>query len=102
MISVSIFLMIKFMSYTEISKKIEKSKYGDSIVLLSQYSYGIYLSHYLVLFNLKRFIMNYIDYASQNSIIWIPLLVIITLISSFIILWILNKIPYLKKVTGAN
>ena len=98
-ISVCIFLMFKYLSKTEIFKKIE-DKYGNIIISLSKYSYGIYLCHYLVLFNIKLFLSSYIDLTVQNSIIWIPLLVAVTLIISVLILWILNKIPYVKNITG--
>jgi surface polysaccharide O-acyltransferase-like enzyme len=103
LISVCVFLMVKFMSNTYPFKKIENSKFGDGIVVLSRYSYGIYLCHYLVLFHMKKFkLLYYVDFPHQNSLIWIPLLVIIVLTISFIKLWILNKVPYLNKVTGVN
>lgn len=102
MISISVFLTVKFLSYTELFKKMENGRVGETIVLLSRYSYGIYLCHYLVLFKVKRTVLSFTDFTHQNSAIWIPLLVIITFSVSFAILWILNKIPYLKKVTGAS
>lgn len=79
-----------------------KSKYGDAIITLSKYSYGIYLCHYLVFFYLKRLIIPYVNLLSLNSIIAIPLLVAVILTISMIILWILNKIPYVNRITGVN
>ena len=101
-ISVSIFLMVKFMSDTQVFKKMEAGRLGTVITTISKYSFGIYLCHYLVLYHLKRNIIYLIDFSHQNSIIWIPLFVVITLVISFAILWILNHVPYLKKVTGIS
>ena len=100
-ISVSTFLMFKYLSNTEFFKKIE-SKFGDAIITLSKYSYGIYLSHYLALFYFIRFINPYVNLLSLNSIIAIPILVAIILTASMTILWILNKIPYVNRITGVN
>lgn len=100
-ISVLIFLMFKYLSNTEFFKKIE-DKYGDIFLTFSKYSYGIYLCHYLVLYHFKWFINPYVNLSSLNSIIAVPVLVIITLMISMLILWILNKIPYLNKITGAS
>lgn len=100
-ISASIFLMFKYLSNTESFKKIN-SKYGDPIITLSKYSYGIYLCHYLVFFYLKRLLIPYVNLLSLNSIIAIPILVAIILTISMIILWILNKIPYINRITGVN
>ncbi len=102
LISVCVFLMFKFLSYTEFFKKIENSKYEDLIVTLSRYSYGIYLCHYIILFQIKRSMVSIIPVHNQNSIIMIPLLVLLTLIGSTLILYILNRIPYLNKITGIN
>ena len=98
-ISVLIFLLFKFLSKTEIFKKIE-DRYGNTITTLSRYSYGIYLSHYLILYYLKSYILTYVNFSAQNSIIWIPLLAIVIFMISFSILWLLNKIPFMKKITG--
>lgn len=99
-ISVCIFLLFKYLSKMDSFIKIEKAKFGKAIVSLSKLSYGIYLSHYLVLFILKRFIDMFVDISSLNSAIWIPILVVITLIISVLILKILNEIPYINKMTG--
>ena len=99
-LSASIFILFKSMSKIQFFRNVEKSKYGDVIVSLSGYSYGIYLIHYLVLYILKRKIVIICDYTQQSPLIWIPLLVLITLIISLAILMILDRIPYLRKVTG--
>lgn len=101
MISVFVFLMFKYLSKTELFKKIER-KFGSAIITLSKFSYGIYLCHYIVLLYLKRFVFTFINLSSLNSIVAIPALVILTLTISMLILLILNKIPYINKVTGAS
>ncbi|MHB9056789.1 MAG: acyltransferase [Paludibacteraceae bacterium] len=64
---------------------------------ISKYSYGIYLVHILVIgifFNLKIF------WTMANPLLSVPLIVIMTLITSFIIIFILHKIPYGKYISG--
>lgn len=101
-ISVVIFLTVKFMSNTKSFKKMEESKIGEIINTISKFSFGIYLCHYLVLYILKMNMIQYIDFPHQNSIIWIPIFVVITLMISFTVLWLLNNVPYLKKVSGVS
>lgn len=101
-ISVAIFLTVKFISNTHSFKKLEAGKISGIINAISKYSFGIYLCHYLVLYILKMNMIQYIDFPHQNSIIWIPIFVVITLMISFAILWLLNNVPYLKKVSGVS
>lgn len=98
--SACVFLLFKFMSKTDSMTSLENSKFGNAITTLSIYSYGIYLAHYVILFYLRRVMMNFTNVYALNSIIWIPIFVILTVTASFVILYILNKIPYLNKITG--
>lgn len=99
-LSASIFLLFKSMSKMQFFNDFEKSRYGDAIVSLSGYSYGIYLAHYLVLYILKRKIVIFYDFTQHSPMIWIPFLVIVTVTITLAILMILDRIPYLRKVTG--
>ncbi|MBQ2225993.1 MAG: hypothetical protein II426_00350 [Methanobrevibacter sp.] len=78
----------------------ENGTLGNLITVISRYSFGIYLSHYLVLNALKNNISTFVNYSSQNPLFWIPFLVITTLIICIVISLILNKIPYLNKFSG--
>ena len=64
---------------------------------VSRYSYGIYLVHILVL-------DLFLKYANMLTIIQtvysVPLLSLICLAISFAIVWVLNKIPYLRLAAG--
>ncbi|WP_407380270.1 acyltransferase [Methanobrevibacter sp.] len=93
--SVSFFLMFKYLSDTNIMMKFE-NKFGDLTRLVSNYSFGIYLSHYLIL----KIIFNNLNITCENLIILIPLLVVLTLAISIIVLEILDKIHYINKVSG--
>ncbi len=96
--SVSIFLLFKYLSRMQFAERIEKSNFGSLIVVISKYSFGIYLCHYLILYQLKRSLVRF--YAYQNPLIWIPVLVILTVVISLAILYILNRLPVLKRFSG--
>ncbi|MGX8694627.1 MAG: acyltransferase [Methanobrevibacter sp.] len=102
LISVSLFLFFKYLSKLSISQNIENKSIGNVLATISAYSFGIYLSHYMILHYLKMKISKVIVLNNQNPLIWIPILVFVTLIISMVILWILNKIPYLNKFSGKN
>ena len=99
-VSVNIFLFFKFLSKSEFSLKNDKIK--NFITTVSTYSFGIYLSHYVILHSLRMNIARIIDFTSQSPLIWIPLFVFLTTVISLIILNILDRIPFLNKFTGNN
>ena len=80
--------------------KIENSHVGNVVILISKYSFGIYLVHYLIIDILRYNFL--IHMTSPNPLIWIPLIVIVTLIICLLILWVLSQIPYLNKFSGVN
>ena len=96
--SVSIFLLFKYVSKTDFSRNIEENRLGSFITLISKYSFGIYLCHYVILHKLRRDLVVY--YAHQSPIVWIPVLVVLTLAISLAILFVLNRIPILNRFTG--
>lgn len=98
--SVNFFAFFKYLSKAGAFDKIENGTLGNLITVISRYSFGIYLSHYLVLNALKNNISTFVNYSSQNPLFWIPFLVITTLIICIVISLILNKIPYLNKFSG--
>lgn len=102
----AIFLIIKYINspankgiFHRISLLLKK-RYPKKITSnISKYSYGMYLSHLpliWLLFENSSFLIKH------SPLKWIPFLTIIVLIISFFIVWILDKIPYLKEVSGAH
>ncbi|SHF43292.1 acyltransferase [Dysgonomonas macrotermitis] len=87
--SIAIFLFAKYSKLC--------SKQNKIIDLLSRYSYGIYLNHVLILIAFKHI---GITYNFIHPVFSIPLLTIICLALSIGLLYILNKIPVLNKLTG--
>ena len=98
--SANAFLLFKYLSKTNSFMEMENNSLGKAFTFISNYSYGIYLVHYLVLYCIKINLIRYINFTQGSSLIWIPVLAILTTGISLIILEILDKIPYLDKVTG--
>ncbi|RPF52007.1 surface polysaccharide O-acyltransferase-like enzyme [Methanobrevibacter gottschalkii DSM 11977] len=69
------------------------------IFSISTFSYGIYLAHYNPLFFLKY---EYKILFTFNPIIWLPIMMIAIIGSSWFILWIFDKIPGLRNINGAH
>jgi len=99
-ISSLVFLLFKYLDRTEIMNRFKHSKYGHAVTSLSQYSYGIYLAHYLILHLLLLILNPYLHITSFNSIIAIPVIVALVFAVSVIILSTMDKIPVLNKFTG--
>ena len=99
-ISLNIFLFFKFLSKGNLLSQIENNSFGRAITIISKYSFGIYLAHYVILHSLRMNIARIIDFTSQSSLIWIPIFVILTTLISLIILTILNRMPILNNFSG--
>lgn len=101
--SFSIFLIFKDFNLKKSIKKfssfLEKGIIGSLTVSLSKYSYGIYLVHILFLSIFRISNLNFVD---KNALKWIPFLTILILILSWATLAIINRIPFLKKFSGAH
>ena len=100
--SVNFFLAFKYLSKTKYMVDFENKPLGMAFTYISNFSFGIYLAHYMILHSLKMNISRIINYIQQSPLLWIPLLVILTLLISLLILSVLDKVPYLKKVSGNN
>lgn len=68
-----------------------------TISIVAEYSYGIYLSHILVLNIFSHLGLNWKTF---NPLISVPLITFSCIIVSITLLWILKKIPYLNKIVG--
>lgn len=64
---------------------------------VSDYSYGIYLVHILVI---GIFFQNGLFWTMAHPLISIPVLLVLTLLTSFIVIYILRKIPFGKYISG--
>lgn len=64
---------------------------------ISDYSYGIYLVHILII---GIFYKNGIFWTMANPIVSVPIIVIMTLLTSLFVIFILRKIPYGKYISG--
>lgn len=64
---------------------------------ISKYSYGVFLVHVLVFFQLEEFGINW---NFVNPIIGIPFTVILCLLITLLIVFVVNKLPYGKYVSG--
>lgn len=67
--------------------------------VISKYSFGIYFIHIFVLLFLERF---GISYNFINPYIGIPITILLCFILSISVLWIMSKIPILKRVSGKS
>lgn len=88
--SVALFLLIKNTSVKNKALKYINEKISD-------YSYGIYLVHIMVL----GILFNHgIFWTMAHPLISVPVVFLLTLIISFIIIFLLRKIPYGKYIAG--
>ncbi len=88
--AVAVFLLFKHHSPETINDKAQKI-----VLTLSNCSFGIYLVHYLfVRYNAQIFRF---DLLSLHPLLAVPVLTLIVFVCSFIISYILNKIPVVKK-----
>ncbi len=65
--------------------------------VISKYSYGIFLAHVLVFFKLEEYGINW---NFINPIIGIPLTVLICLVITLAIVFVVNKLPFGKYISG--
>lgn len=93
---VGLFIILKNIDFKTAFGKYSE-KINSSIIKFASYTYGIYLIVNIPLDLIK-------DYGYFNlqisPFINIPIIISISIITSIIILWIMNKIPVLNKFTG--
>lgn len=107
--SAGLFMFIRYFTLVSIAKpnSIKHKIYSffkDSFMFkiifsISTFSYGIYLAHYNPLFFLKY---QYTIFFTLNPVIWLPIMMVAVIGSTWLILWILGKIPVLRRVNGAH
>ena len=85
--SVSVFVFFKYRSFN-------KEKVNVFVSKLSQYSFGAYLVHILVMSVYKFWGFNAVAF---NPVFCIPVLTLATVTVSFVISFLLNKIPFINR-----
>ena len=107
LLSSSIFLSFRYFEEANeddedsLFMKIKNGKLGILINSISKCSFGIYFVHPLVYIFYKDIVFGSIDILKHNPIKWSSLMIVLVLFTSWGIIWIMSKIPYLEKVSGA-
>lgn len=93
----SFFVLAKFI-VSSLEGKIP-SLVKNSIINLSKTSFGIYLVHPMIIDILDKGRLGFtLKPNNGQALIMIPLLSIVICFSSFIVVWLIQKIPFLKRV----
>lgn len=93
--SIAIFLFFKSINWSKLLRKVKGSIRW--ITELSKSSFGIFVVHYIVLNELFRF-GGIFDLYTTNSFYRVPITDIVVFIISFLLIFILRKIPIIKKI----
>ena len=88
-----LFLFIQYADKLNKFKSIKNNFIGKSIVSLSVCSYGMYFSHVIV--------TKFLSYYNPQSNLMFPVMFILIVFLSWLLPYILSKIPYLKIFSGA-
>ena len=78
---------------------IKRSKLNNIITSISICSYGMYLTHYFFIWTVRA-TNPMSNIFSKNPFVYEPILFISTILFSWALIWIISKIPYLKKISG--
>ncbi|MBQ2635082.1 MAG: acyltransferase [Methanobrevibacter sp.] len=97
--SVGLFLTVRYLDKIAIENdniysKIKNNIVGKAILSISLCSYGMYLVHYIII---ECFV-----FLNIYSLKLLPVILIITVLDSWVIIFTFSKIPYLKKVSGVT
>lgn len=91
-LSIGMFLFIKELDSLHLFNRIKSNLVGKAIISLSLCSYGIYFAHFIM--------YKYFKTLGIHSNKLVPIMFIIVLGLSWIIVFLLSKIPYVKRVCG--
>ena len=72
------------------------------IYSISVCSYGMFLVHYFFVYSFRYIEKNLFPVYSANPAIYFPLILFIVIFCSWLTVYILSKIPYLKEISGAH
>lgn len=92
LLSIGAFLFVKTLSKYDSFNSLQNNLIGKAIVSISICSYGIYFAHFIILRLL------HLTGIQSNKLV--PFVVLFALVSSWILVYLLAKIPHLKKFVG--
>lgn len=87
------FLFIKYLDECGKFNSIKDNLIGKIITSISIYSYGMYFSHVIVI--------QFLGKINPHSTLLFPIMFILIIFLSWLLPYIISKIPYLKKFSGA-
>ncbi len=90
--SISLFLLVMYVDKITSFNHIKNNHIGSIIVSISLYSYGMYFSHVIVL--------KLLSFVNPHSNALVLVMLILLVFISWLLVYIVSKIPYLKKFSG--
>ena len=91
--SSGLFLFIEYLDKLNKFNSIKNNFIGTAVISLSLCSYGMYFSHGLAI--------KFLSLHNPKSNLMFPVMFVLTIFLSWLMPYILSKIPYLKKFSGA-
>ena len=88
-----LFIFIKYLDKLNRFDSIKSNFIGKTINSLSLYSYGMYFSHVIV--------VKFLSYYNPKSHLMFPVMFILIIFLSWLMPYVLSKIPYVKIFSGA-
>jgi surface polysaccharide O-acyltransferase-like enzyme len=93
LMAVGMLLMVKYIDRVGLFENIESRPIGKAIISISVCSYGMYFAHFLI--------VNYLSQFDIHSNKFVIVMLLIVIVSSWVVTYVLSKIPYLKTFSGA-
>lgn len=90
--AIGFFILIKYLDKLGKFNSIKENFIGKAIISLSVCSYGMYFSHVIV--------VKILSYHNPGSNVLFPLMFVLIVFLSWLLPYILSKIPYVKNVCG--
>ena len=88
-----LFIFIKYLDKLNKFDSIKNNFIGKTINSLSLYSYGMYFSHVIV--------VKFLSYCNPKSHLMFPVMFVLIIFLSWLMPYVLSKIPYVKIFSGA-
>jgi len=89
---IGVFLFIQYLDRLNKFNSIKDNFIGKAIISISVCSYGMYFSHVIV--------VKFFSYHNPNTHIMFPVMFVLIVFLSWLIPYILSKIPYVKTISG--
>lgn len=84
---------------SKIHNFVKTSRISKIILSISVCSYGMYLTHYFVLWVFIYYDKTY-HFFLRNPFKWIPFIFLLAVLGSWMLIWVMSKVPVLKKFSG--